>query len=216
MPSHGQGSPRPTIRDIAHVSGVSVCTVSRVLNDRPDVAQGTRERVQSAITDVRIVPAAAARALPKGGRPAIGLLTYDGFASAPFYQRVIEGAMMEATRQGSALIVTPVGRDTHSPDLGVDFLISHRAAGVVRSSTSHCRARVQSASSAPCSALRGHGRCGGGDDDSAHREHRPAVRGVQIVQLDQHALPAHRTADLHRQLRGLPDASVLPDRPGRA
>ena len=134
MPRQARGGPaadRPTIRDVARLSGVSVVTVSRVLNDRPDVAPKTRERVRSIIADLRWVPAAAARALPKGGHPAIAVLTYEGFASAPFYQRVIEGAMVETTKRGYALLVTPVGTDAHSPDLGVDFLISHRAAGVI-------------------------------------------------------------------------------------
>lgn len=124
-------SRRPTIRDVARLAGVSVVTVSRVLNGRPDVARDTRERVESVIASLRWVPAAAARALPKGGHPAIGLLTYEAFASAPFYRRVIEGAMVEATARGYALIVTPVGTDADTPELGVDFLISHRAAGVV-------------------------------------------------------------------------------------
>jgi LacI family transcriptional regulator len=134
LPVHDRGSSRPrqpTIRDVARLAGVSVVTVSRVLNDRPDVAVKTRERVRSVIADLRFVPAAAARALPKGGHPAIALLTYEGFATAPFYRSVIEGAMVEATRRGYALIITPVGKDAQSPDLGVDFLISHRAAGVV-------------------------------------------------------------------------------------
>jgi LacI family transcriptional regulator len=36
---------RTTIRDIADLAGVSIATVSRVLNDRPDVAPDTRETV---------------------------------------------------------------------------------------------------------------------------------------------------------------------------
>ncbi|MGE4057003.1 MAG: LacI family DNA-binding transcriptional regulator [Vicinamibacterales bacterium] len=134
MVSHRRGAPlhrRPTIRDVARLAGVSIVTVSRVLNDRPDVAPETRERVRSVIADLRWVPAAAARALPRGGQPAIAVLTYEGFDAAPFYRRVVEGAMVEATRHGYALLVTPVGTDAHSPDLGVDFLISHRAAGVI-------------------------------------------------------------------------------------
>jgi LacI family transcriptional regulator len=122
---------RPTIRDVARLAGVSVVTVSRVLNDRPDVARDTRERVQSVIANLRWVPAAAARALPKGSHPAIGVLTYEAFASAPFYRRVIEGAMIEATARGYVLIMTTVGTDADSPELGVAFLISHRAAGVI-------------------------------------------------------------------------------------
>jgi DNA-binding LacI/PurR family transcriptional regulator len=124
-------SRRLTIRDVARLAGVSIVTVSRVLNDRPDVAPDTRERIQSVIADLGWVPAAAARALPKGGHPTIGVLTYEAFAAAPFYRRVIEGAMVEATARGYALIMTPVGTDAESPQLSIDFLISHRAAGVV-------------------------------------------------------------------------------------
>lgn len=101
------------------------------MNDRPDVAPTTRARVRAAIADLRFVPAAAARALPKGGQPAIAVLTYEGFALSPFYRSVIDGAMVEATRRGYALLVTPVALDAGSAEQSVDFLISHRAAGVI-------------------------------------------------------------------------------------
>ena len=41
----GQQYARPTIRDIARFAGVSVATVSRVINDRPDVSDETRAAV---------------------------------------------------------------------------------------------------------------------------------------------------------------------------
>ena len=37
---------KPTIRDIARIAGVSVATVSRVINDRPDVSAETRDAVR--------------------------------------------------------------------------------------------------------------------------------------------------------------------------
>src|SRR5919198_522416 len=42
-------SQRPTIRDVAERAGVSIATVSRVLNDRADVSTQTRERVRDAV-----------------------------------------------------------------------------------------------------------------------------------------------------------------------
>ena len=50
---------RATIRDIAAHAGVSITTVSRVLNDRPDVAQETREAVLDVIRELNFAPTRA-------------------------------------------------------------------------------------------------------------------------------------------------------------
>jgi LacI family transcriptional regulator len=52
-----------TIRDVAAAAGVSHQTVSRVLNDRPDVAEETRRRVWQVIEELRYHPSAIARSL---------------------------------------------------------------------------------------------------------------------------------------------------------
>jgi LacI family transcriptional regulator len=56
-------SPRPTIRDVAERAGVSIATVSRVLNDRADVSLETRERVREVARSVGYSADPAARAL---------------------------------------------------------------------------------------------------------------------------------------------------------
>jgi len=56
-------SPRPTIRDVAEQAGVSIATVSRVLNDRADVSVETRERVREVARSVGYSADPAARAL---------------------------------------------------------------------------------------------------------------------------------------------------------
>jgi LacI family transcriptional regulator len=56
-------SPRPTIRDVAEQAGVSIATVSRVLNDRADVSLETRERVREVARSVGYSADLAARAL---------------------------------------------------------------------------------------------------------------------------------------------------------
>jgi LacI family transcriptional regulator len=56
-------SPRPTIRDVAEQAGVSIATVSRVLNDRADVSLQTRERVREVARAVGYSADPAARAL---------------------------------------------------------------------------------------------------------------------------------------------------------
>ena len=52
---------RITIRDVAAAAGVSHQTVSRVLNDRPDVAERTRQRVLHVIEELEYQPSAIAR-----------------------------------------------------------------------------------------------------------------------------------------------------------
>lgn len=56
-------SPRPTIRDVAEQAGVSIATVSRVLNERADVSSETRERVREVARSVGYSADPAARAL---------------------------------------------------------------------------------------------------------------------------------------------------------
>ena len=54
---------KPTIKDVAIVAGVSTQTVSRVLNNRVDVAEATRERILKTISDLDYSPNEAARYL---------------------------------------------------------------------------------------------------------------------------------------------------------
>ena len=65
---------RVTIKDVAAYCGVSTQTVSRVMNDRPDVAAETRERVERAIAVLGYRPSAVARTLVARRSNAIGVL----------------------------------------------------------------------------------------------------------------------------------------------
>jgi len=66
MPSHEAGKTNAadlTIDDIARLAGVSVSTVSRILNDKPDVAVNTRQRVKQVMDDLGFSPHALAQRL---------------------------------------------------------------------------------------------------------------------------------------------------------
>jgi LacI family transcriptional regulator len=60
-----RGSRTPTIYDVASRAGVSIASVSRVLNGRASPRPETRDRVMRAVRDLSFVPDAAARALSK-------------------------------------------------------------------------------------------------------------------------------------------------------
>ena len=64
-----------TIFDVARLAGVSHQTVSRVLNDQPNVREATRERVLDAIRQLRYRPSTAARALVTRRSRTLGLIT---------------------------------------------------------------------------------------------------------------------------------------------
>ena len=74
---HGNGlRGRMTIRDVAAAAGVSVQTVSRVLNNRPDVAPETLARVQDVIRKTGYAPNMLARSLTQGRSHVLGVVAY--------------------------------------------------------------------------------------------------------------------------------------------
>ncbi len=94
---------RYNLRDVAYHAGVSVATVSRVLNAPDRVAKDTRERVNSAITELRFVPSAAARAINSGRTKMVAALlpTLDN----SIYARLVDGLEYTLSDFGLSLIV---------------------------------------------------------------------------------------------------------------
>jgi LacI family transcriptional regulator len=87
-----------TIRDVAAAAGVSHQTVSRVINNRPDVAEETRHRVWQVIEELGYQPSAIARGLASKRTYTLGLITAD--FSDFFFTQVIVGAEVEARKHG--------------------------------------------------------------------------------------------------------------------
>ena len=74
----------PTIREVAALAGVSIATVSRVVNQSSQVAPETRQRVQQAITHLGFVSSPAARAMRPGVRSLTWGLLVDELSSGYF------------------------------------------------------------------------------------------------------------------------------------
>ncbi|MDO4901198.1 LacI family DNA-binding transcriptional regulator [Actinomyces sp.] len=81
--------PRPSVRDVADRAGVSVGTVSHVLNHPERVAQSTRDRVRAAIDELGFVRSETARRLRHGGSSLVGVLVHD--ISNPFFTEAARG-----------------------------------------------------------------------------------------------------------------------------
>ena len=91
------GAP-PTIIDVARQAGVSIKTVSRVVNKEPTVHADTRARVQAAVAALNYRPQLSARSLAGAKSFLIGLLYYD--PSAAFVAGVQQGATLRLPRGG--------------------------------------------------------------------------------------------------------------------
>ncbi|SCJ97127.1 Glucose-resistance amylase regulator [uncultured Clostridium sp.] len=75
------------IRDIAKLSGVGVSTVSRVLNNHPDVKESTRERVMQVIKESNYIPNNSARILKQNNTKNIGIFVKGVFN--PFFSEML-------------------------------------------------------------------------------------------------------------------------------
>jgi LacI family transcriptional regulator len=92
-----------SIRDVAHLAGVSIGTVSNVLNGKTSVGAAIVDRVQSAIDELGFVRNDAARQLRAGSSRAIGLIFLD--VGNPFFTALARGAEDAAADAGFSVIV---------------------------------------------------------------------------------------------------------------
>lgn len=133
---------QPTVYDVAALADVSIATVSRVLTAPASVKASTRERVEEAIAELGYVPSASARGLAARRTNVIGLFFprhddsgLDSLAMAEpgegvpvvrdaaeepenenlYYDEVLRGAEVEASRRGFALMIASgMGSDLES------------------------------------------------------------------------------------------------------
>lgn len=94
---------RPTIKQVAEESGVSTQTVSRVINNRPDVADDTRKRVKKVIKEIGYQPSAIARSLIRNRSYTLGVLTAGLKYIGP--NRTLNGITTTAEEVGYALLL---------------------------------------------------------------------------------------------------------------
>jgi len=100
---------RITIQQVADEAGVSVQTVSRVLNNRSDVAIETRKRINEIMLELGYRPNAMARSLASQRTRTLGLITED-FTDF-FFTQVIAGAVNEAREQGYLIMLGSTERN---------------------------------------------------------------------------------------------------------
>src|ERR1700690_2929662 len=121
---------RPTIKHVASAAGVSTQTVSRVINERPDVAPETRIRVQKVIEKLGFQPSALARSLISQRSYTLGVVTAGLKYMGP--SRTLSGIAAVAEEAGYSLMLKELPSfDTNDTSPIFQALLSHLVDGII-------------------------------------------------------------------------------------
>ncbi len=130
----------PTSHDVAKKAGVSVATVSRVLNDSPLVTEAARRKVLGAVKELNYQPNRAAQRLRAGRSHVIGLIISD--IQNPFFTAVVRGIEDVAYQHGYSLVLCNSDEDPQKEKLYINVMRSEEVAGVILASASEADSQV--------------------------------------------------------------------------
>ena len=108
-PARSQGSSRLTIREIAELAGVSIATVSRVLNDRDDVSHDTRQLVRRVVREQGYTANRSARGLSAGRTGLVGVLI--PLVYPVYFSAILSGVAEALYEQDMRLVLSPTQRE---------------------------------------------------------------------------------------------------------
>jgi LacI family transcriptional regulator len=121
---------RLTIRDVAAAAGVSIQTVSRVLNNRPDVAPETLERVQEVIRKTGYAPNMLARSLIQGRSHVLGVVAFGLEFLGP--SRMLTAIERQAAEMGYGIMLNLLLEpETHEVNDVLDALGARQVDGII-------------------------------------------------------------------------------------
>ena len=118
-----------TIKDVAEYCGVSITTVSRVLNNHPDVRESVRARVMQAVRDLHYVPNNSARDLGKSQTDTIGVVLRG--ASNPFLISVLRSIEQAAAAAGYTTVLQQIEAGEDELAAGASLVRSKRLRGLI-------------------------------------------------------------------------------------
>jgi LacI family transcriptional regulator len=134
---------QPTIYDVARVAGVSIASVSRVLNDRRNTLPDTKARVMQAVTELGFIPDGAARALSARLKEVVGVVIRRPTATAPasdiyadeeeslqFPDLINRGVEVAAQHRDFNLLLCSVDVDDHDYSRRI-FALARKSDGLI-------------------------------------------------------------------------------------
>ena len=123
-----------TMKRIAAELGVSVTTVSKVLNDQPDIGEATRARVLAKVDELGYRPNAVARSLSTRRTHTLGVIIPDLMHS--FFVEIVAGVEAVTSAKGYGLLLCSSGENARKERAELTMLRSRQVDGIVLASAS--------------------------------------------------------------------------------
>ena len=120
---------KQTMRDVARLAGVSIATVSAVINGTVKVSEVRSKRVREAMEALDYYPDQVARSLKMGRTDVIGMVIPD--ITNVFFPQVIRGVEDAARKRGYSVILCDSNEDPEEERRHLDTLFSRRVDGVL-------------------------------------------------------------------------------------
>ncbi|MCI0390596.1 MAG: LacI family transcriptional regulator [Acidobacteria bacterium] len=116
------------IKDVASLAGVSIATVSHVVNNTRFVSEETRQKVLAAIESLNYTPNVHARSLASGRSRILGLIISD--INNPFFPELVKSIEEKASSHGYDVILANTNYDTKRTVACVQRMIEQNVRGV--------------------------------------------------------------------------------------
>ena len=118
-----------TIKDIARISGVAVSTVSRVINNHPDVSAESREKVLAVIREYNFIPNNSARDLVRTKSDAVGLIVRG--SQNTFFVDIIHSIESALDEAGYTMVMRQIGSNDNEVTCAASMERDKRLLGII-------------------------------------------------------------------------------------
>ncbi|MFD2166628.1 LacI family DNA-binding transcriptional regulator [Thalassotalea euphylliae] len=118
-----------TIYEVSKLAGVSLATVSRVMNNNAKVSDKTKQKVLDAMNELGYRPNATARSLASNRSDSVGILVSE--LHGPFFGQMMAGIESELRTAGKHVIITTGHSEEEKEKDGIEFLIGRNCDAII-------------------------------------------------------------------------------------
>ena len=118
-----------TIKEVAKLCGVGVSTVSRAMNNHPDISEETKKRIMDTIKEYNYVPNNSARNLKRSDSNTIAVLVKE--ISNPFWGKILEVLEREVTERQYSFVLQNVDDSQNEVEIAIQLQKEKRLKGII-------------------------------------------------------------------------------------